>query len=314
VDELASLVSEYGVRLFLFNDDEFADRSLRSRRWVKELGEEIRARELDIDFVVQLRVSDCIEEVLLPLKKAGLIGVFVGVESISQNVLNHFNKQVKKEDILQALALVERLGLKLEMGFIMFEPDMTIMDVRENLEWLCHCRHWVCADFCSFAIPFNGTPLREKLVQEGRLITKSWYDAGVYEFKDPRVGAMFDSVQPLRPRILEMNDLINEGKAAYRRALNHVKRMSGPDRAQCRDAIKTLQRLGRNMRTTEHTIMPEIFNNLLTAAETGDTGIIDERITVASNRELGEIVNVFRAQRASMERACAQVKDRLDSA
>jgi radical SAM superfamily enzyme YgiQ (UPF0313 family) len=308
VDEIESLMASYGARRFSFVDDEFADRSARSRKWVRELCAEIEARGLNINFFAQLRPSDCVEEILAPLKKVGLRELFIGVESISQNALDHFDKQVQKSDVLKAIALADSLGLRLAIGFIMFEPDATIDDLRENSQWLRHHRDALPTHYFSSALPFSGTPLRRQLLRDGRLIAKSWHDIGTYRFRDPRVGAVFDAMQSLRPQIMEMHDLVNEGTVLYQRAVAQLMRLSSDDRAKCRDAIRVLRDAGRTKREMEQTVMIDIFEHLLIEAETDGKGFIEEKVIDASVKKLAQTVDSFRSARGSIQRAFAFIE------
>lgn len=82
-----------GFRLFVFMDSEFIGRSNSDNR-IKELASEIIELFPDINFMVYARADTIIESRAIDiLKKAGLINIFIGVESFFQNDLTRLKKR-----------------------------------------------------------------------------------------------------------------------------------------------------------------------------------------------------------------------------
>jgi cytidylate kinase len=76
-------------------------------------------------------------EALKLLKRAGLNKIFLGVESGSQSQLDRFNKGLKVAESEKAIVIVrDELGINLEVGFIMFDPEVTIAEVRESIDFI----------------------------------------------------------------------------------------------------------------------------------------------------------------------------------
>lgn len=102
----------------------------------------------DFQITLALRVDDVYSEkdigennvlrqnALTLLKQAGLVWVFMGVESGSSTQLIRFGKGISVEETKKASAILEHLGIGIEAGFIMFDPFMTIKDIRENIVFL----------------------------------------------------------------------------------------------------------------------------------------------------------------------------------
>ncbi|MCE5200760.1 MAG: radical SAM protein [Armatimonadota bacterium] len=75
-------------------------------------------------------------ELLTTMRTAGFLGFFLGVESGNPNQLARYNKGVTVDDNMWALDLLSRCDLDVDAGFIMFDPEMTLHDLRDNLDFL----------------------------------------------------------------------------------------------------------------------------------------------------------------------------------
>ena len=91
---------------------------------------------MNIKFGIECRANDIEDKTIGLLVEAGLKDVFLGVESGSQRSLNKFRKFTTVEDNKKAINILRRYGIEPNYGFIMFEPDSTLADVRENYEFL----------------------------------------------------------------------------------------------------------------------------------------------------------------------------------
>ncbi len=70
------------------------------------------------------------------LKDSGLAAVFLGVESGSSSQLKRYNKGVSVAENEMAVAILRDIGLRVEAGFIMFDPLVTISELRENIDFI----------------------------------------------------------------------------------------------------------------------------------------------------------------------------------
>ena len=68
--------------------------------------------------------------------RAGLRDVFLGIESGSQRCLDRMNKRTTLQQNAAALSLLRDYGIEPQVGFIMFEADSTLEDLRSNLTFL----------------------------------------------------------------------------------------------------------------------------------------------------------------------------------
>jgi radical SAM superfamily enzyme YgiQ (UPF0313 family) len=172
VAEMQSLYLQQGVRIFLFQDDDFAARTQQQRRWVEAFLSGLDAAGLTgrIAWKISCRVDDVEPELMAECRRRGLLAVYLGVESGNAEGLETLGKRVSVERNLQALGALKQAGVDYDMGFMLFDPDSTFESVRQNLRFLR-----VVAEIegppISFVkmLPLAGTSIQKRLAAEGRL-------------------------------------------------------------------------------------------------------------------------------------------------
>jgi radical SAM superfamily enzyme YgiQ (UPF0313 family) len=75
-------------------------------------------------------------EVLRKFKQAGLQKVFLGIESGNASQLKRYNKGLTIRESENAIKIVRMLGLGLEAGFIMVDPEVTIGEIESNVDFI----------------------------------------------------------------------------------------------------------------------------------------------------------------------------------
>jgi len=154
--------------------------------------------EAGLSFGLECRVNDMRERSLRRLAGAGLRDVFLGIESGSQDCLDRMNKRTTVEQNIAAVALLRSNGIEPHVGFIMFEPDSTIADLRENVSFLRS--HGLLGRLTATVdllyhpgIALMGTGMYERLRTEDRLnaLPEGPYH-GSYTFRNEKVQACAD--------------------------------------------------------------------------------------------------------------------------
>jgi len=193
VDELEGLVRDRGVRLVLFQDDDFLAGGPVARRWAVQVADEIVARGLheEMRFKLSCRSDELRPELLEPLIEAGLCHVYLGVESGDPDSLVSLNKLLEVDAHINAGRILRELDLTFDFGFMLLEPWSTMGSARGNATFLRDftADGWVVAGFCR-TLPYVGTPMEQRLREEGRLVGPA-LDAE-YRFLDPRVDLLWD--------------------------------------------------------------------------------------------------------------------------
>jgi len=70
------------------------------------------------------------------LAEAGLHQILIGLESGRNESLKRLNKMTTVEENERALRVLRQYGIEPNLGFIMFEPDSSLADIRINFEFL----------------------------------------------------------------------------------------------------------------------------------------------------------------------------------
>lgn len=185
VDEMEYVHKTYHINRFFFADDNFLSTNLVYPGWVDTFVSELQKRELGITFDIDCRVNDVDEQLFRRLKKAGLNGVFLGIESFSQRALDTLNKKVLVEDNVRAINLLHSLRITVWMGFIMFDMFTTLEEIRENIKSLHKIRYFTYFNYDRplsgdrLASPlklYNGTPiLRELSERQPEILVEEQY-------------------------------------------------------------------------------------------------------------------------------------------
>ncbi len=193
VDEIEHLVHQRGVRLILFQDDDFLAGGRDAREWALTIARELTARKLhdQIRFKLSCRSDEVREEVLVPLRESGLTHVYLGVEAGDPEALKTLNKHITPEVHVRAGQILRKLDLSFDFGFMLLEPWSTISTVRNNLHFLREfcAGGYVAAGFCR-TLPYVGTPMEQRMRAEGRLVGSAL--EADYRFLDPRLDALWD--------------------------------------------------------------------------------------------------------------------------
>ena len=193
VDEMEYLVRQRGVKLILFQDDDFLAGGNDAREWARIIAHEVIERGLhrQMRFKFSCRSDEVREDTLAPLIDAGLTHVYLGVEAGDPDALKTLNKLITPEVHVRAGEILRRLDLTFDFGFMLMEPWSTISMVRNNLSFLrdfC-AEGYAAAGFCR-TLPYVGTPMEQRMRAEGRL-TGPALEAD-YLFLDPRLDVLWD--------------------------------------------------------------------------------------------------------------------------
>lgn len=191
VDEMEILYNTLGVRLFIFEDDDFYARNKIQKQWVIEFLNELKRRALDreIGWRISCRIDDIEEVILKQMVAAGLLCVYIGIESGNNASLSVYNKKYDKETILNSVAILEKLHLYYEFGFMILNPYCTMDTIREDIDFLKALgRSGLALTQFTKMVPYGGTPVERLLKDEGRLTGSP--ESPDYGYPDPRIALL----------------------------------------------------------------------------------------------------------------------------
>jgi anaerobic magnesium-protoporphyrin IX monomethyl ester cyclase len=188
IEEMQLLYRKNGVRVFLFQDDDFPIWGNPGRRWAAELVDRLHDSGLAYRTIwkISCRAQYVEAELFSKLRHAGLFLVYMGIESGVEAGLEMLHKQMTAQDNLAAVRTLKQLGILFSYGFMLFDPSSSFESVRQNIDFL---RQIVgdgsaSANFCRM-LPYGGTPIRDFLEKEGRLRGDLTHPD--YEFLDLRL-------------------------------------------------------------------------------------------------------------------------------
>lgn len=292
-DELLALHQIRGVRVFLFQDDDFLGGGKRARAWATEVADEILARGLGgkIAFKISARSDEIHRDDIARLKEAGLTHVYMGVESGDETGLLHLSKRMQPTAHLRAADILRAEGLSFDFGFMLLEPQSTFDIVRNNVDFLDTFvgDGWTVASFCRM-LPYAGAPITKQLAAEGRLLGTPFEPD--YRFLDPRLDLFYEWLL----RTFHERNFTNRGLCHLLKSLNFEARLRLGSVNVCNDfdrswamhltalangsATNTLRRAIEHVsaRSVEELRAEPEFLDSLTAAEQTAERALTERV------------------------------------
>jgi len=178
--DILKLVS-YGANTFTFADEDFLGNDVEDNNdFVNNFESFCISNELQLTFDASFTVHSIFsskyseEEIqkrksqLKKLKKIGLRKIFLGIESGSDSQLKRFGKGHSSSEALMAINIVKELEIEFELGFIMFDPLCSLIEIEENLDFLS--RHnlikYVSSLSSELRLQIKTQYVKEMIIQE----------------------------------------------------------------------------------------------------------------------------------------------------
>lgn len=200
LDEMEELKQKYNVNQVRFADDLFYDRSQQGRDWLENFLSEIEKRKLGMKFgQIGLRATDILEEDMARLKRAGLTSVLVGVESGVPRILKEMRKDYTTLNSLNAMRILTKQNIRIDMGFILMIPTITYPELKDNLRFLLSTGLYTEKSFYDKLNLYNGLEYVDILKKKGLLLPKEhFWERHNYVFADSLVQKYHDVVVNVR--------------------------------------------------------------------------------------------------------------------
>lgn len=168
VAEIRRNIEAFGVRDFLFWSDTFT----LDKQYVKDLCSAIRNAKLKISWASNSRVDTSDLEMFKAMREAGCWMVSYGIESSSQEVLEHSKKGASVSDVKTAVQWAKEAGLQVTGHFVLGLPGDTVESIQETIQF----SRRLGLDFAQYycAVPFPGSSLYLEAKREGWLGEVPW--------------------------------------------------------------------------------------------------------------------------------------------
>jgi len=215
VAEISAIRNTQRGRDFYFTDPNFFGPGARGQERALKIAALLKP--LRIHFGIEGRVNDIHDATIAALAAAGLRHILIGLESGSDAALKRMNKLTTVAQNERALAILRRHGIEPNIGFIMFEPDSTLADLRINFEFLKRNKLLTNLPITvnvlyHHQIVLAGTQAYRDLVAAGRLeIQESGYE-GQARLLCPEVARLADSMRQITNSIFQRLDGIWSGR------------------------------------------------------------------------------------------------------
>jgi len=188
VDEIERLVKEKGTYFLQLSDDCFTVDAARVHR----ICDLIIARKLRVHWDAAGRVNTLLdEELIVKMKRAGLVRVVLGVETGSQRLNDLMRKGTTLEMAERCCALLRRHGIDIYTSFIFGNEGETLGTLWQTAAFSFKLKPTIAS--YAILIPFPGTPIFEKYYKDfDRPDTDwtNWCSAGPRRTCEPRQTAL----------------------------------------------------------------------------------------------------------------------------
>lgn len=198
LEELELLYDRHSVRNVMFSDANFiCGKGIGASR-AAEIAEGILEKQWDLEFRIQCRVDDVDEHLFALMRRAGLTRVYLGVESGSQTMLERFRKGVTVEDNYRAIEILNKLGIFISMGFIMFDDRTDMRELNENIAFVKRVKSMVPKQRLGKVypltklIPLAGTEVERYMKQHNKYKGNSLRFS--YKFDDPVIDVLYNTM------------------------------------------------------------------------------------------------------------------------
>lgn len=162
ISEIEYIKNKYpNINFFSFEDDNF----LVNRKRANDFAKLVTNKNLDINFSFLTRIEHVNEPLIMDLKKAGLTGMFFGVESGSRRILKLLKRSYTPEEVIKKTEFAEKLGIKITASFIIGNPYETEEDIKETFDLIRE----IPSTFTQAHIftPYPGTPFFDEAEKFG---------------------------------------------------------------------------------------------------------------------------------------------------
>ena len=191
--EIDDLIGKHKIKDFYFTDPNFFGPGERGQQRALRLATLLKTR--NIRFGIEARVNDIHEDTVSALVEAGLRHILIGLESGSDRSLKRINKMTTVAQNERAIRILRQYGIEPNIGFIMFEPDSSLVDIRVNFEFLK--RNDLMKNLAITAnmlyhhlIVLKGTQAHRDLLEAGRLQVQASTYESIVTLTDTKVAVL----------------------------------------------------------------------------------------------------------------------------
>lgn len=179
VKDIVEDIKQSGKKYFFFVDDNVA----MDKKNILELCKALKPLKIKWFSQVSIHISKD-DEILQALKDAGCLGALIGFESFNEDNLKQMGKNINMlhADYEKAIKKIKSYGLIIYGTFVFGYKN----DCREDFEKVFKFaeKNKMYLTAFNHLVPFPGTPLYDRIKEEGRFIDEKWWLSDKYKFGD----------------------------------------------------------------------------------------------------------------------------------
>ncbi|HOO76533.1 MAG TPA: radical SAM protein [bacterium] len=177
IAEMRRCIEEYGISSFHFWDDN----SMLGGTWMEHFCRELLDSGLKTNWVALTRAETIIKhrEILPLMRRAGCLGLEIGIESTSEKALEAMDKGQTLVEIEEALRLQRQAGLHALYTLMAFSPgeDLTSFWVQNRtMDRYFNGSRFPALYLGQFATTYPGTRFFREAPREGMVLARDWND------------------------------------------------------------------------------------------------------------------------------------------
>jgi anaerobic magnesium-protoporphyrin IX monomethyl ester cyclase len=169
VDELEFNLHTHNIREYFFKDSTFTV----NYKWTYALVDELKRRKLPVIWHCNTRVDRVNKDMLKAMKDVGLRGIYYGVESGNQAVLDSIRKKITVAQVRQAFTETDDLGIQANAYFMVGNPGETLATAQDSLNLALQIPATLVGVAPTIAYP--GTESYQVGLEAGLIKDPKWY-------------------------------------------------------------------------------------------------------------------------------------------
>ncbi|OLN29654.1 Hopanoid 2-methyltransferase [Desulfovibrio sp. DV] len=190
VAEMEFIHKRHHCAHFYFVDDNFVLPTAGSRKRAEHFAHLVLEKLPDIRFGFMCRSAAIEPELFRLLKKAGLAGVFLGIESFSQPVLDRYRKQETVEEHIEAISTLNDLGITTNPGFIFFDQWTKVSEINDTINVMKRIHFQSLESMNSKLTCYKGSAIADEITEN--FDEKPSIGIKKYALQDAAVKKLFD--------------------------------------------------------------------------------------------------------------------------
>ena len=195
LEEIGTLVEEYGIRSIFFFDDNFPVNKQR----VFRICEGITNNRWDIKWSCCSHVKMANRELLKAMKNSGCVSIDFGVESGSDKILKNINKRQTSDDIEKAFDLVHESGILPRAYLMVGNPGEDESTIDETIDLIDRIKPSSSIG-AAILMLLPGTPIYEGAARNGYISDEFWLENDGVPFNLQE--SSLEKLQTMRKRLM----------------------------------------------------------------------------------------------------------------